>query len=215
MKIILLGAPGSGKGTVAEQIYQDFKIPHISTGEIFRENIQKGTAVGNLAKQVLDQGGLMPDDITIALVKDRISQEDCKNGFVLDGFPRTVKQAEELTKITDIDAIIYVNVPQEEILSRIESRRICSKCDTNYDLRVYNKKTCEQCGGKLVRRPDDNIKTVKQRFKLYEKESKPLIQYYSDKIFEVLGPKSREETYNPIKEFLEKEVLKVDSKFTQ
>lgn len=215
MKIILLGAPGSGKGTVADQISRDFKIPHISTGEIFRDNIERGTEIGKLAKQLIDAGNLMPDDITIALVKNRISQTDCKNGFILDGFPRTLTQAKTLTTLTKIDAVIYVNVPKQEIINRIESRRVCSKCSKNYDTRIYGKPTCEVCGGKLEKRADDNLVAINQRYDIFTKQSKPLLEYYAKQIFEVAGPKTREETYNPIKEFLKKEVLKVDCKFAK
>ncbi|MDD4816023.1 MAG: adenylate kinase [Clostridia bacterium] len=204
MKIILLGAPGSGKGTVADQICAEFNIPHISTGVIFRDNIEKGTEIGKLAKQLIDNGSLMPDNITIALVKDRLLQTDCKNGYVLDGFPRTLEQAKALSKLTQIDAVIYINVPKQDILNRIENRMICTKCKKNFDKIIYKKSVCDQCGGKLEKRADDNLVAIEQRYDIYTKESQPLIKYYQKQMFEVAGSKTREETYKLVREFLKK-----------
>ncbi|MCD8084333.1 MAG: adenylate kinase [Clostridiales bacterium] len=187
MKIIMLGAPGAGKGTQAKQIAAKYQIPHISTGDIFRANIKNGTELGMKAKSYMDAGGLVPDDVTIGMLLDRISEPDSKNGYVLDGFPRTIPQAESLTKALaergeNIDYAIDVDVPDEAIVSRMSGRRACVSCGATYHI-VYNptKKEgiCDACGQTLILRDDDKPETVQKRLSVYHEQTQPLIDYYS------------------------------------
>ena len=186
MKIIMLGAPGAGKGTQAKQIADKYSIPHISTGDIFRANIKNGTELGKKAKQYMDQGALVPDELTCDLVMDRIQQDDCKNGFVLDGFPRTIPQAEALDaalgKINEkMDYAIDVDVPDENIVNRMSGRRACLNCGATYHLISIPPKVegvCDACGQKLVLRDDDKPETVKKRLTVYHDQTQPLIDYY-------------------------------------
>ena len=178
MKIVMLGAPGAGKGTQAEMIAEKYGIPHISTGDIFRENIKGGTPLGVLAKSYIDKGALVPDDVVIKIVEDRLSREDCKNGFILDGFPRTIYQAEALKKIADIDVVINLVVDDESIVKRVAGRRMC-RCGETYNVAFLNgATTCAKCGGELYQREDDKEETVKSRLEVYHKETAPLIDYY-------------------------------------
>jgi len=178
MKIIFLGAPGSGKGTHATRVKTELGIPHISTGDIFRENIKGGTPLGVLAKSYIDKGALVPDDVVIKIVEDRLSREDCKNGFILDGFPRTIYQAEALKKIATIDVVINLVVDDEAIVKRVAGRRMC-RCGETYNVAFLNgSDTCAKCGGKLYQRDDDKEETVKSRLEVYHKETAPLIDYY-------------------------------------
>lgn len=186
MKIIMLGAPGAGKGTQAKRIAEKYQIPHISTGDIFRANIKGGTELGMKAKSYMDQGQLVPDEITIGMLMDRINGEDCKNGYVLDGFPRTIPQAESLTKALNergeaVDYAINVDVPDENIVNRMAGRRACLSCGATYHI-VYNppKKEgiCDVCGEKLVLRDDDKPETVQKRLSVYHDQTQPLIDYY-------------------------------------
>lgn len=186
MKIIMLGAPGAGKGTQAKQISSRYEIPHISTGDIFRANIKNGTELGKKAKEYMDQGALVPDELTCDLVMDRIKQDDCKNGFVLDGFPRTIPQAEALdnalTKIGEkMDFAINVDVPDENIVTRMSGRRACLECGATYHIvSIPPKKEgiCDNCGSKLVLRDDDKPETVQKRLDVYHEQTQPLIDYY-------------------------------------
>lgn len=186
MKIIMLGAPGAGKGTQAKQIADKYSIPHISTGDIFRANIKNGTDLGKKAKEYMDQGLLVPDELTCDLVMDRIQQDDCKNGFVLDGFPRTIPQAEALdaalTKIGEtMDYAIDVDVPDENIVSRMSGRRACLDCGATYHIVSLPPKTegkCDHCGSELVLRDDDKPETVQKRLSVYHEQTQPLIDYY-------------------------------------
>ena len=186
MKIIMLGAPGAGKGTQAKQIADKYSIPHISTGDIFRANIKNGTELGQKAKKYMDQGLLVPDELTCDLVMDRIQQEDCKNGFVLDGFPRTIPQAEALdaalVKIGQkMDFAIDVDVPDENIVKRMGGRRACVKCGATYHVVHAAPKVegvCDTCGEKLVLRDDDQPETVQKRLNVYHEQTQPLIDYY-------------------------------------
>ena len=187
MKIIMLGAPGAGKGTQAERISKKYGIPHISTGDIFRANIKAGTELGIKAKAYIDKGLLVPDDVTVDLVMDRISQEDCKNGYILDGFPRTIPQAEALdaalAKLGEkMDYAIDVDVPDENIVSRMSGRRACTGCGATYHI-VYNPSKkgdcCEVCGEKLILRDDDKPETVQKRLNVYHEQTQPLIDYYT------------------------------------
>jgi len=187
MKIIMLGAPGAGKGTQAKQIAGKYGIPHISTGDIFRANIKEGTELGKKAKEYMDQGLLVPDELTCDLVVDRINQEDCKNGFVLDGFPRTIPQAEALdaalTKLGQkMDYAIDVDVPDENIVNRMGGRRACINCGATYHIvSIPPKKegVCDTCGNELVLRDDDKPETVQKRLDVYHEQTQPLIDYYT------------------------------------
>ncbi len=188
MKIIMLGAPGAGKGTQAKQIAGKYEIPHISTGDIFRANIKNGTELGKKAKEYMDQGLLVPDELTCDLVMDRIQQDDCKNGFVLDGFPRTIPQAEALdaalTKIGQkMDYAIDVDVPDENIVNRMSGRRACLDCGATYHIVSLPPKTegkCDHCGSDLVLREDDKPETVQKRLTVYHDKTQPLIDYYKN-----------------------------------
>lgn len=202
MNIILLGAPFSGKGTLARQIVNDFGYIQISTGDLFRENMKKGTEIGLLAKQYIDKGQLVPDSVTVAMLKERIVQDDCKKGFILDGFPRTIPQAEELKKIAKIDAVINLDVPFDEIRRRCLGRRTCSKCGEIYNISTYDKTTCKLCGSPLFQRDDDNLETVNNRLEVYENQTAPLINFYADRLFVVKGQATPEQTYEPVKNFL-------------
>ncbi len=203
MKIILLGAPFSGKGTLARNIVKDFDIVQISTGDLFRENIKNGTEVGKLAKSYMDKGELVPDEVTIKMLAERIEKDDCKKGFILDGFPRSVNQAIALKDITDIDAVIELDVPLDEIRRRCVGRRICSKCGEIYNTSSYDKTICAKCGSPLFQRDDDNLETINLRLEVYEKQTAPLINFYAEKLFVVQGSeKGPEETYNKVKNFL-------------
>lgn len=186
MKIIMLGAPGAGKGTQAKKIADKYGIPHISTGDIFRANIKGGTELGMKAKSYMDQGQLVPDDVTIGMLLDRISEADCANGYVLDGFPRTIPQAESLTKALGgrgekMDYAIDVDVPDEAIVNRMAGRRACLACGATYHI-VYNapktEGVCDVCGEKLVLRDDDKPETVQKRLTVYHDQTQPLIEYY-------------------------------------
>lgn len=186
MKIIMLGAPGAGKGTQAKKIADQYQIPHISTGDIFRANIKNGTELGKKAKSYMDQGLLVPDELTCDLVVDRISQPDAANGYVLDGFPRTIPQAEALTNALasrdeKIDYAVNVEVPDENIISRMSGRRACLACGATYHIEFNPPKKegiCDTCGKELVLRDDDKPETVKKRLDVYHAQTQPLIEYY-------------------------------------
>ena len=187
MKIIMLGAPGAGKGTQAKKIAAKYDIPHISTGDIFRANIKNGTELGKKAKTYMDQGLLVPDELVVDLVVDRVNQEDCAKGYVLDGFPRTIPQAEALDKALEklgqkMDYAIDVDVPDEAIVSRMGGRRACVGCGATYHL-VYaptkEEGICDVCGKELILRDDDKPETVKKRLNVYHEQTQPLIDYYT------------------------------------
>ena len=188
MKIIMLGAPGAGKGTQAKKIAAKYDIPHISTGDIFRANIKNGTELGNKAKTYMDQGLLVPDELVVDLVVDRVQQDDCKNGYVLDGFPRTIPQAEALDKALaalgdKVDYAIDVNVADENIVNRMGGRRACVGCGATYHLVYAPTKTegiCDVCGKELILRDDDKPETVQKRLNVYHEQTQPLIDYYTN-----------------------------------
>lgn len=188
MKIIMLGAPGAGKGTQAKQIAGKYSIPHISTGDIFRANIKNGTDLGKKAKEYMDQGLLVPDELTCDLVMDRIQQDDCVNGFVLDGFPRTIPQAEALDAALEkigqhMDYAIDVDVPDDNIVNRMSGRRACLDCGATYHVVSLPPKTegkCDHCGSDLVLREDDKPETVQKRLSVYHDQTQPLIDYYKN-----------------------------------
>jgi adenylate kinase len=212
MKIIMLGAPGAGKGTQAKKIAEKYSIPHISTGDIFRANIKGGTELGMKAKSYMDQGQLVPDEVTINMLLDRISAADCENGYVLDGFPRTIPQAESLTKALEargekIDYAIDVDVPDQAIVTRMSGRRACVNCGATYHI-VYNapKKegVCDVCGDKLVLRDDDKPETVQKRLTVYHDQTQPLIDYYKNAgvLKSVDGTKDLNDVFADITAFL-------------
>ncbi len=212
MKIIMLGAPGAGKGTQAKQIADKYGIPHISTGDIFRANLKAGTELGKKAKEYMDKGLLVPDDLTCDLVMDRIAQDDCKNGFVLDGFPRTIPQAEALDaalgKIHEkMDYAIDVDVPDENIVSRMAGRRACPNCGATYHIVSVPTKVegiCDRCGSQVVLRDDDKPETVKKRLDVYHTQTQPLIEYYQKQgiLKSVDGTRPMEEVFGSIVEIL-------------
>ena len=187
MRIIMLGAPGAGKGTQAKKIAAKYGIPHISTGDIFRANIKEGTELGKKAKTYMDQGLLVPDELVVDLVVDRLQQEDAQKGYVLDGFPRTIPQAESLDEAlkkvnSKIDYAIDVDVPDENIINRMSGRRACVKCGATYHLMYAPTKVegiCDACGDKLILRDDDKPETVKKRLNVYHEQTQPLIDYYT------------------------------------
>lgn len=189
MKIIMLGAPGAGKGTQAKLIAEKYAIPHVSTGDIFRANIKNGTELGMEAKKYMDQGLLVPDELTVKILLDRVAQEDCQNGYVLDGFPRTIPQAEVLDRALDeigdkIDYAINVDVPDENIIRRMGGRRACLSCGATFHVEHIPPKQegiCDTCGKELVLRDDDKPETVKNRLDVYHKQTQPLIDFYQAK----------------------------------
>lgn len=213
MKIIMLGAPGAGKGTQAKMLADKYKIPHVSTGDIFRANIKNGTELGTKAKVYMDQGMLVPDELTCDLVVDRIKQDDCKDGYILDGFPRTIPQAECLDKALDalndkIDFAVNVEVTDENIIRRMSGRRACLSCGRTYHI-VYNppkeEGICDECKKELVLRDDDKPETVEKRLKVYHEQTQPLIDYYRNKgvLAEVDGTRDMQEVFTAITDVLE------------
>ena len=208
MKIIMLGAPGAGKGTQAKMIADKYKVPHISTGDIFRANIKNGTELGKKAKEYMDKGQLVPDELTVEILLDRVAQDDCKNGYVLDGFPRTIPQADvldtELTKLGDkVDYAINVDVPDENIVRRMSGRRACLKCGATYHIEHIPPKKegiCDTCGSELVQRDDDKPETVQNRLSVYHEQTQPLIDYYNKKgiLKSVDGTKDMQEVFDEI-----------------
>lgn len=198
-RIVLLGPPGVGKGTQAERISERYGIPHISTGDIFRANMRQGTPLGNMAKEYMEKGLLVPDDVTCGMVWDRLAEEDCKAGYLLDGFPRTVYQAEQLDghlKETGTDPqdikVLNIQAPTETLVARATGRRICKDCGKSYHIVSTPPKTegiCDVCGGELRQRPDDALETVQNRLKVYEDQTSPLIEYYkaTDRLADIDG----------------------------
>lgn len=204
MKIILLGPPGSGKGTQSEFLKEAYGITHISTGEIFREAMKNQTELGLLAKSFIDFGNLVPDDVTIGLVRERLAQDDCKNGYLLDGFPRTIAQAEILQEFSEPDVAIYLQLDLEIALERLLNRRMCSGCGAIYNMLSYDKDVCELCGSQLITRDDDNHETIVKRFEVYNKVTDPLVEYYKNngKLLEVDANGSITEVNNILNKLL-------------
>jgi adenylate kinase len=212
MRLILLGAPGAGKGTQALIISKKFNIPHISTGDIFRKHIKEATDLGREAKKYIDKGLLVPDEITIGIVKDRINQPDCSKGFILDGFPRTIPQAQQLDCVlvdmkVSLDFVLNINVSDQEIVKRLSGRRVCENCGMNYHI-VYKptiiEKKCDSCGSEVVQREDDKEETVLNRLKTYHEQTEPLIDYYkkSGKLVTVNGRDKIEDTSKDVMKVL-------------
>ena len=209
MKIILLGAPGAGKGTQAEVICNRYNIPAISTGNIIREALKTGTEMGFKAKSYMESGALVPDEVVIGIIKERIVKDDCKDGFILDGFPRTIPQAEALDKMgIVIDKVIDIEVPDEKIINRMSGRRVCEKCGASYHLEYKKPKVegiCDACSGTLIQRKDDHPDTVKSRLDVYHSETEPLKDYYEKqgKLTVVEGQEEIEDTTRLLIEALE------------
>ena len=206
MKLILLGAAGSGKGTQGTMISEKYKIPNISTGELFRENIKNKTEIGLVAQKYVDNGILVPDEIIIKMLKERLLAKDCENGFILDGFPRNQAQAEALETITTIDNVISITLPRDILLKRITGRRLCEKCGNNSHIDwLDGKTTCPKCGGNMIQRADDSDEVaIERRLKMYEENVKPLVSYYKQKgiLSEVSGEKGKEDLFKQISQVL-------------
>ncbi|HDU1433834.1 TPA: adenylate kinase [Staphylococcus pseudintermedius] len=213
MNIILMGLPGAGKGTQASEIIKKYPIPHISTGDMFRKAIKDETELGKEAKSYMDRGELVPDEVTVGIVKERISEDDAKKGFLLDGFPRTIEQAEALNSILEelgrtIDAVVNIELPEEELMNRLTGRRICETCGTTYHL-VFNppkvEGICDIDGGKLYQREDDNPETVANRLEVNVKQSKPILEFYNQKglLKNIDGSKHIDEVTSDVIEILE------------
>ncbi|MFD2617398.1 adenylate kinase [Terrilactibacillus laevilacticus] len=189
MNLILMGLPGAGKGTQAEQIVENYGLPHISTGDMFRQAIKDQTKLGKEAKSYMDAGNLVPDEVTIGIVRERLGKDDCRNGFLLDGFPRTVLQAEALETIMSesnrqIDAVLYIDVDQSKLMKRLTGRRVCPECGTTYHIEFNPPKKpgiCDKDGATLMQRPDDHEETVQQRLQVNTKQQQPLLDFYSQK----------------------------------
>lgn len=178
--LVFLGAPGAGKGTQAKRISEKYGIPHISTGDMLRANIKAGTELGKLAKSYIDKGALVPDEVIIKVMESRLAEADCKNGYLLDGFPRTIEQAKALDKITDVTLAVNIVVDNDAVVARIAGRRMCV-CGESYHVSAHPSDVCDKCGAKLYQRDDDKEETVKSRLEVYEKQTAPLIEYYSAK----------------------------------
>lgn len=208
MKIVLLGPPGAGKGTQAKSISNRYSIPHISTGDIFRSNISENTPLGVEAKKYMDNGQLVPDEVTINMVKDRLQQDDCKNGYLLDGFPRTVHQAEALQEFLQerqekIDTALLIEVPMNFILERMTGRRVCPSCGASYHMKFNPTKTqgkCDVCGSDVIQRKDDSEETVNERLDVYQRQTQPLIDFYKERnqLSVVDGTKAINEVFESI-----------------
>jgi len=202
MKIVLIGPQFSGKGTLARMMERELGLVQISTGDLFRENIKNGTALGKEAETYMNKGVLVPLPLTLSILKEKLKGEECKNGFVLDGFPRNLDQANALEDIVKIDTVILLDAPRDVIMRRCLGRRTCSKCGEIYNTSTYDKPTCKKCGSPLFQRDDDNLDSIKVRLEVYEKETTPLINFYADRLFVVDGSKTPEETFESVKNFL-------------
>lgn len=208
MRLVLLGAPGAGKGTQAKMLIDKYSIPQISTGDILRKAVADGTPLGKEAKSYMDSGGLVPDSVVIGLVKERLAQDDCKNGYILDGFPRTTPQAEELDKVladmgSPLDTALSVDVDTDILMKRLTGRRTCKNCQQMYNVHFTPSKEegkCDKCGGELMQRDDDKEETIKNRLTVYEKSTAPLIDYYGKKniLKSVDGMGSVDEIFNKV-----------------
>jgi adenylate kinase len=214
MLVVIMGPPGAGKGTQAEKLAKEFALPHISTGEIFRGAVKEGTEMGKKAKEYMDKGMLVPDEIVIGIVKERLAKPDCNEGVLLDGFPRTVEQAEALDEVLDelqikISAVVNVDVHEEELISRLTGRRVCRNCGATYHLKFNPPKVrniCDHCSGELYQRSDDTIDTVKERLVIYQKQTFPIIEYYEhqDLFKSVDGARGIDEVFDDLADHLKK-----------
>lgn len=181
MKLVLLGAPGAGKGTQAVKIAEKYGIVHISTGDIFRKNLKEGTPVGLKAKAYIDKGQLVPDEVTCEIVAERLKEADCQKGFMLDGFPRNVYQAQALEKMTDIDVVLNIAVDLNKLMTRLTGRRVCAACGESYHVSTFTQSKCLKCGGDVIQRADDTEETVGKRLQVYTEQTQPLIDFYQKK----------------------------------
>ncbi len=197
MKLVLLGAPGAGKGTQAARIAEKYGITHISTGDIFRKNLKEGTPVGLKAKAYIDKGQLVPDEVTCEIVAERLKEADCRKGFMLDGFPRNVMQAEALDKMSDVDSVLNIAVELDKLMARLTGRRVCAKCGESYHVSTFAGGPCLKCGGEVIQRADDTEETVGKRLRVYTEQTQPLIEYYAakGKLASVDGMKSIDEVF--------------------
>ena len=209
-KMLIMGPPGAGKGTQAESIIKYYNIPHISTGDMFRAAISNKTEIGLIAKEYIDKGNLVPDEVTVGIVKERLSKPDCKNGFLLDGFPRGIHQAEMFSVMLkelgiSIDLVLNIHVDHEKLVNRIIGRRICPNCGRTYHI-TYNKPLkegiCDDCGTALIQRKDDNKETVKNRLEVYSHQTEPLINYYKDLVVNIDGDRDVDVIFNDIKKVI-------------
>ena len=201
----MLGAPGAGKGTQASMFCEKLGIPHISTGDIFRKNIKDETPIGVVAKGYIDKGELVPDEVVAEIVRLRLLEPDCQNGYLLDGFPRTVTQAEILTNFSELDAVINISVPTEKLFARITGRRVCDRCGESYHVDFLGEnRVCRKCGGNLIHRADDTEEIVKERLSVYKEKTEPLIEYYTEMgvLFTVDGDKPAQEVLQEILEVI-------------
>ena len=218
MFVIIMGPPGAGKGTQAEILAKEFALPHISTGDIFRSAVKEGTEMGKKAKEYMDKEHLVPDEIVVGIVKERLSRPDCKEGAILDGFPRTVNQAEALDEVLrelgmKIDAVICIDADEDELIARLTGRRVCRNCGATYHVRFNPPRVrniCDHCSGELYQRSDDSIDTVKERFAVYKKQTLPMFDYYRDKypVINIDGSKQIDEVYDDIRSSL-KNIVKL------
>lgn len=212
MRIVLLGPPGAGKGTQAKKLEEEFGIPQLATGDIIRLALKEGTEWGKRAEPFVREGKLVPDEVVIGIVKERLLRDDVRKGFILDGFPRTLKQAEALEAMLQelgvaIDAVLYFDIPEEELVRRLSARRVCENCQTPYNLissPPRNDEICDRCGGKLVQRPDDTPEVIRKRLAVYEEQTKPLVEFYRKRGLLKVIPSSGtiEETYVQVKRAL-------------
>jgi len=212
LRIVMLGAPGVGKGTQAKKIMKVFGIPQISTGDLLREAVRNQTELGRKAKSYMDRGELVPDNVIIDIIRERLQQDDCKSGFILDGFPRTIPQAEALDRLLadmdqKLDAVIDISVDYDAVVQRLVNRRICSRCGADYNLLTNPPKvdgTCDACGGKIIRRDDDNEETIRRRFSVYEEQTQPLRDFYRKKslLREIDGNRTVDEVFADIADIL-------------
>jgi len=217
MRLILLGPPGVGKGTVAKKLQEEFKLPVISTGAILREEINKKTKLGQKVKEIMGRGELVPDNIILEIIKERIKRKDCEGGYIFDGFPRNVEQAKSLEKVNKelnehIDYVFYFELPFNQIIDRLTNRRVCKKCGTNYNLLFKPPKkdnVCDLCGGELYQREDDKEETIKNRLQVFTKQTLPLKKYYQEKkLLAIVNANTSREAFLEIKNILKKELQK-------
>ncbi len=199
MRIVLLGAPGAGKGTAAKMLSDTLNVPHLSAGDLLRENVAGGTDLGIQAKTFMDAGGLVPDDLVIGMMRERLARDDCQTGFILDGFPRTLDQAEALSTVTGIDVVLNIVVPEDVIVKRLSGRRVCPSCGAVFNVDNNPPQTngvCDSCGGDLIQRDDDQPETIAQRFATYREKTEPLIAFYTrdDLVREIDSSGSVEQT---------------------
>ncbi len=216
MRLVIMGPPGAGKGTQAAKIVEKYNVPHISTGDIFRQNLKKNTPLGLKAKEYMDKGLLVPDEVVVAIVKDRIMQEDCKDGFLLDGFPRTAPQANALDEVLEemdarLDKVINIDVAKDVLIERAVGRRVCKNCGATYHVK-YNppgrEGACDVCSGEIIQRDDDKKETVVKRIEVYLEQTQPLIQYYKDKglLANINGQQEIEKVFDDITQSIGREI---------